>query len=285
MRDEEDAKYETEDHGSNSILLQKSKTKVFWQENAEQPAPMVKPAAQMHQKICQTDEVETDTRGVQATVLMVDNETQVYPHEMQQVNREERRTIRDRLDWNVRETYDYAAKFREVDDLRLHLSNSSQRRSWNNRQPSPPPSRRPDMVEHEHHLEPVDRDPRDPRDPREPRESRDPRDPRNRDNYPGHRMRDRYGHSQFSPEYAHSMERDVDYHEQRSEHSRGESPMELEESDENGAEDDDDVVAGHTFQPEWRGRGRTFRGKSHNYRGKHSGGRPYRSRGSYRGKF
>lgn len=272
-RNEEDMKYETEDHGSNSILLQKSKTKIFWEENTEQPARIAKPAAQMHQKICQTDEVETKTRAVQATVLMVDRESQVHPHDIQQASREERRPIMDRLDWGARDTYDYSPpKFREMDDLRLHLSNTSQRRSWN-RQASP--SRRPDTVDHEHRLDPIDHGSRNARMDSSPL--------RNRDNYSGHRVRDHYGHPRYSPEYRRSMERD-DYHDRRSEHSRGESPMELEDSDENGGEDDD-LVTGHTFQrePEWHGRGRPFRGKSHIYRGKHSGGRPYRSRGGYRG--
>lgn len=271
LRDEEDTRYETEDHGSNSILLQKSKTKIYWEENMEQPAPIAKPTTQMHQKICQTDEVETQAKGVQAVVAMVDCETQVYPHDLQQVNREERRPIMDRLDWSVRETYDYAPKFREMDDLRLHLSNSSQRRSWN-RQTSPP--RRPDTVDHEHHLEPVDHGSRNVR-----------RDSPFRDSYPGHRARDHYGHTRFSPEYRRSTERD-EYHDRRSEHSRGESPMELEDSDENG-NDDNGITTGHTYQreSEWHGRGRGTRGKGHTFKGKHPGGRPYRSRGGYRGKF
>ncbi|XP_014478204.1 PREDICTED: bromodomain-containing protein 4-like isoform X2 [Dinoponera quadriceps] len=279
VRDEEETKYETEDHGSNSILLQKSKTAIYWdnQENPEQlmPAACVKPTTNTHQKICQTDRVVTETKGVQVSVVMVDSGSQVYPHDIQQANREERRPIMDRLDWGMRETYDYAAsKFRE-DDLRVHLSNSSQRRSWN-RQVSP--SRRSETIDHEHRSDPVDHGSRN---------VRMDSPFKNRDNYQGHRVRDHYG--RYSPEYhGRSMERD-DYHERRSEHSRGESPMELEDSDENHRvdDDDDDLVTGYAFQrePEWHGRGRAMRGKGHIYRGKHSGGRPYRSRGGYRGKF
>lgn len=274
-RDEEDATYETEDHGSNSILLQKSKNKIYWEENTEHSTPIMKPATQMHQKICQTDEVEKLAKGVQVAVTMVDCETQVYPCDFQQVDREERRPIMDRLDWTLQETYDYTApKYREMDDLRLHLSNSSQRRSWN-RQASP--SRRPDMVDREHHVEVVDHGARRRNSPY-------------RDSYSGHRVREHYAHARFSPEYTRSMEHD-DYHDRRSEHSRGESPMELEDSDENGNGnhdvDNDDIMAGHAYQrePEWHGRGRGLRGKGHIFKGKHPGGRPYRSRGGYRGKF
>lgn len=256
----------SEDHTSNSILLQTSKTKIFWKENnAEQPISVPKAPTQMHQKICQTDEVETETKGVQAYVTMVDFESQVYPHDLQQI-KEEKRPIMDRLDWSARDTYEYGSKFREVEDLRWSLSNSSQRRSWN-RQTSPPRS-----DEHEHHLDSADH---------ESRSLRLDSPIRNRDDFSTHsNTRDHYSHDRYSPDYhRRSIERD-EFHDRRSDHSRGESPMELEESD-----DEFDSMTGHTFQrgSDWHGRGK--RGKSHNLRGKHVGGRPYRSRGNFRGKF
>lgn len=264
VRDEEDAKNDSEDHTSNSILLQRGKTKMYWEENAERPVPIAKPATQMHQKICQTDELEMKTKGVQASVATKDFESQVYPHDLQ-ANKEEKRPIMDRLDWSVRETYDYAPKYREVEDLRWSLSNSSQRRTLN-KQPSPP--RRTD--EREHRPDSADH---------VPRNLRLDSPFKSKDGYPGHKARDHYEHGRYSPEFRRSMERE-EFHDRRSEHSRGESPMELENSD-------DELVDDHAFQREsdWHRRGKILRGKSHIYRGKHSGGRPYRSRGGFRGKL
>ncbi|XP_072753833.1 uncharacterized protein [Anoplolepis gracilipes] len=265
-RNEEDhTKNDPEDHSSNSILLQKGKTKIFWEEsNVEQQIPIPKSTTQMHQKICQTDEVETETKGVQVYVTMTDAETQVYSHDLQQI-KEEKRPIMDRLDWSIRETYEYAPKFREADDLRWSLSNSSQRRSY--RQPSP--SRR-SVDEHEHHVDSMDHGSRSVR-----LES----PVRSRDDFSAHNTRDHYNHNRYSPDYhRRSMERN-DFHDRRSDHSRGESPMELEESD-------DELVDDHTFQREhdWHGRGKV-KDKSHALRGKHLGGKQYRSHGSFRGKF
>lgn len=96
---------------------------------------------------------------------------------------------------------------------------------------------------------------------------------RSRDDFSAHS--DHYGHSRYSPDYhRRSMERD-DFHDRRSNHSRGESPMELEESE-------DELVDGHTFQREHDWHGRVLRGKSHASRGKHLGGKQYRN---FRGKF
>lgn len=271
-RDEDNetqAKDDTEDHMSNSILLQKSKTKIYWEENNTEQIPIPKTTAQTHQKICQTDAVETEARGVQAgyTAIMVDSETQVYPHDIQPI-KEEKRSIMDRLDWGgQRETYEYApgSRFREVEDLRHSLSNSSQRHSWNR----PVSPRRSE--EHEHRLDASDD---------ASRNYRLDSPVRNRDGFSSHKVRDHYIHTARTPEYhARSVERD-DFHDRRSEHSRGESPMELESEDEYPDE--------HTFQrgggSDWHGR--VTRGKSHIQRGKHVGGRPYRgSRGSFRGKF
>lgn len=258
-RNEEDPhiKSEAEDHTSNSILLQKGKTKIFWEEtiNVEQQIPIPNKTTQTHQKICQTDEVETETKGIQTFVVMVDAELQVCAEDIDSV-KEERRPIMDRLDWNVRETYEYPPRFREVEDLRWSLNNSSQRRSWN-RQLSP--SRRSD--EHEHHVDPMDHGSRSVR-LESPPVSRSS-------------ARDHYDHSRYSPDYhRRSMERE-DFHERRSNHSRGESPMELEESE-------DELVDGHTFQREHDWHGRALRGKSHTLRGKHLGGKSYRN---FRGKF
>lgn len=264
VREEEYAKNDSEDHTSNSILLQRGKNKIYWEENVEQPVPVVRPTTQTHQKICQTDELETETKGVQASVTMADFGSQVCPYDIQQANKEERRPIMERLDWNTREADEYPPKFREV-DLRWSLNNSSQRRSWN-RQASP--SRRSD--EHEHHLDTIDNGSRN---------LRLDSSFTSRDNFSSHKMRDHYNHNRYSPDYRRSMECD-NFYDRRSEHSRGESPMELENSD-------DELVAGHTFQkePDWHGRGKVLRGKAQIFRGKYSGGRPYRSRGGFRDKF
>ncbi|XP_018395710.1 PREDICTED: protein SON-like isoform X2 [Cyphomyrmex costatus] len=258
--EEHNTKDVSEDHTSNSILLQKSKTKIFWKEsNAEQPTPIPK-TTQTHQKICQTDEVETDSKGVQVHVTTADFASQVYSDDLQQI-KEERRPIMDRLDWSARDTYEYGSKFREV-DLRWSLSNSSQRRTWN-RQTSP--SRRSDEQEQ---SDPIN----------ESRSSRLNSPPIRSNEFSAHsNTHDHYSHNRYSPDYQRrSSERD-EFHDRRSNHSRGESPMELEESD-------DELMTGHTFQrgSDWHGRGKVLRGKS-NLRGKHVGGRPYRSRGNYRG--
>lgn len=266
--EEKDTKDVSEDHTSNSILLQKSKTKIFWKENNAEPqsVPIPKAITQMHQKICQTDEVETETKGVQVHVTMADFGSQVYPHDIQQV-KEEKRPIMDRLDWSARDTYEYGSKFREVEDLRWSLNNSS-RRTWN-RQASP--SRRSD--EQEHHLNPMEH---------ESRNLRLDSPVRSRDDFSTHsNVRDMYSHDRYSPDYnRRSAERD-EFHDRRSDHSRGESPMELEESD-------DELMSSHTFQrgSDWHGKGKILKGKSsHNSRGKPVAGRPYRSRGNFRGKF
>ncbi|XP_054010749.1 protein SON-like isoform X1 [Hylaeus anthracinus] len=253
---------------SNSILLQKNKSKIYWEEEeAGECLTPVKSNVQMHQKICQTDEVETSTKLVQASVTMVDFEVQVYPQDLQQVTKEDKKPIMDRLDWNVRETFDYTPKFREADDLRWSLSNSSQKRTWNR---TVSPSRRTD--DREHRVDSVSLG-----------------SPiRNRDSFSSHKgsVRDHYVRDRYSPTYRHSLNERDDFHETRSDHSRGESPMILEDSGE-------EIELEHTFQrgAEWHGRGKILRGRSspvikqHVYRGKYSGGRSYRSRGSFRGKF
>ncbi|KAK2588354.1 hypothetical protein KPH14_004369 [Odynerus spinipes] len=267
-----DATNKYEEYPSNSILLQKGKNKIYWEEEDVQQynnVPMTKQSAvQTHQKICQTDELETDTKYVQANADMVDCGVQVCSYDIQQEIKEEKRPIMDRLDWNVRETYDYAPKYREADDLRWSLSNSSQKRPWR-RGLSPP--RRSD--EREHRLETVPS-------PEHPSRNIKLDSPmRSRDSYSSHRggpVRDHYSRERYSPSYRRSMDQD-DFRENRSDRSRGESPMELEDSE----EDMDDAFTFQRGSSDWHGRGRSFRGKMHTMRGKHSTGRPYRGRGSF----
>ncbi|XP_043263096.1 serine/arginine repetitive matrix protein 2-like isoform X1 [Colletes gigas] len=264
-------------YSSNSILLQRSKCKIYWEEEEGQHLSPIKHNVQTHQKICQTDEVETNTKFVQASVIMVDFEVQVYPQDLQHVTKEEKRPIMDRLDWNMRETFDYTPKFREADDLRWSLSNSSQKRTWN-RTVSPP--RRTDDREHRvDSVSSLDHNSRN---------LKLGSPIRNRDNFSSHKgsLRDHYVHERYSPNYRHSLNERDDFHESRSDVSRGESPMMLDDSAE-------EIELEQTFQrgTDWHGRGKLSRGRSsplikqHVYRGKHSGGRSYRGRGSFRGKF
>ncbi|XP_076757835.1 uncharacterized protein LOC143427509 isoform X3 [Xylocopa sonorina] len=273
----ENVKNEQNVYSSNSILLQKSKSKIYWdeEEGGQHLISSLKQNVQMHQKICQTDELETSTKFVQASVTMIDFEVQVYPQDLQHAVKEEKRPIMDRLDWNVRETFDYTPKFREADDLRWSLSNSSQKRTWSR---NVSPSRRLDDREHridsslDHSSRNIKLD-----------------SPiRSRDSFSGHKgsVRDHYVRERYSPNYRHSLDERDDFHENRSDHSRGESPMMLEDSAE-------ELELEHTFQrgTDWHGRGKMSRGRSsplikpHVYRGKHSGGRSYRGRGGFRGKF
>ncbi|KAG7199425.1 hypothetical protein KM043_014053 [Ampulex compressa] len=266
---QEDTQNEPKEHVSNSILLQKDKNKIYWEEDKQYLA-IVKPNMQMHQKICQTDEIETESRAVQATVAMVDFELQVSPYDLQQASKEEKKPIMDRLDWNMRETFDYTPKYREAGDLRWSLSNSSQKRPWNR---TISPARRSD--DHERRIDSTDHNSRN---------LKLGSPVRNRDSFSNHKgmPRDHYVRDRYSPGYRHSVEERDDFHESRSEHSRGESPMVLEDSGE-------ELEVEHTFHrgSDWHGRGKPLRGKppfmkNHLLRGKHSG-RPYRGRGGYRG--
>lgn len=260
IHDEKDAENESENRTSNSILVQKGKTRIFWEENVELQVPITKSKGGM-QKICQTDEVEVVTIGVQASVTMVDFASQVYPDDFQPISKEDRKPIMDRLDWNMEKPYDHT--LREA-DLRWSLSNSSQKRFWN-RQTSPKNS-----DEHEHHVDPLDHGSRN---------LKLDSSFKDRDSFSNHKLRDHYGHDRYSPDYRHSIECD-DFYDKRSDHSRGESPMELDNSD-------DESVTEHAFKggSDWHGKGKTSRGKGHSLRGRHSGGRPYWSRGNLRGKF
>lgn len=269
-----DSKNKYEEYPSNSILLQRGKNKIYWKDEDvlqqyNNNVPMAKQSSvQTHQKICQTEEHETETKYVQASVDMVDFGMQVYPYDIQHGIKEDKRLIMDRLDWNVRETYDYAPKYRETEDLRWSSSNSSQKRPWK-RGLSPPRG----SDEREHRLETM------PSPEHQSRNLKLDSPMRSRDSYSGHRggpIRDNYVRERYSPNYRRSIDQD-DFRENRSDRSRGESPMELEDSEE-------DLDDGFTFQrgsSDWHGRGKSFRGKSYTTRGKHSTGRPYRGRGSY----
>lgn len=256
-----DSNNKYEEYPSNSVLLQKGKNKIYWEEDDVQQynATVTKQAVQTHQKICQTEEIETDTKYVEARVDMVDFEMQVYPDDIEEVAKEERKSIMDRLDWKIRD------KHRETDDLRWSLSNSSQKRPWKK---GSSPGRR--SAEREHHLETV------PSPEHPPRNFKMDSPMRSRDSYSSHRgsFRDHYVRDRYSPNCRRSTNMD-DFRENRSDRSHGESPMKLEDSE----EDSDDTF---TFQREiwdWYGRGKSLRGKTNNTtRGKYSGGRPYRGR-------
>ncbi|XP_043502839.1 uncharacterized protein LOC122524588 isoform X2 [Polistes fuscatus] len=252
-----DSKSKYEEYPSNSILLQKGKNKIYWEEEEVQQydTSLITQSMQMHQKICQTEEIETDSKFVEARVDMVDFEMQVYPHDIEYGIKEERKSIMDRLDWKTRD------KPREADDLRWSLTNSSQKRPW--KRTLSPPNRR--SHDRDHHFEII---------PSPEHPSRNS-PMRSRDSYSRGPIREQY--DRYSPSYKRSMTID-DFRETRSDRSRGESPMKLEDSE----EDSDEIF---TFQREmigWCGRGgggRPFRGKSNTTRGKYSGGR--RGRGSF----
>ncbi|KAK0162929.1 hypothetical protein PV327_006656 [Microctonus hyperodae] len=267
---------------SNSILLQKNKDKSLWEEmidkRVKQPPKII---VETHQKYCQT-ELEMDSKSTQTELEVADFCVQVCPGELQPSPREEKRPIMDRLDWNVRETYDYTQKVREVDDLRWSLSNSSQKRSWN-RGISPQTS----QEREDRHCSPELR----------PLELQDSRDYHrgspicNRESFPIHRgiNRDNFSpHDRYSPDFRRGLDHQDEYLELRSEHSREESPMIIEEHD-----DEIEIMEPESFHREssWRGRGKSYGQsntphKSRSNRGKHAGGRSFRGRGGgYRGKF
>ncbi|KAL2716791.1 serine/arginine repetitive matrix protein 2 [Vespula squamosa] len=258
-----------EEYPSNSILLQKSKHKIYWEDDEVQQqqqqqqqsnVPVAKQTVQTHQKICQT-EIETDTKYVEARVDMVDFEMQVYPDDIEEMIKEERKSIMDRLDWKIRD------KHRETDDLRWSLSNSSQKRPW--KKGSSPGTRSAEREQH--HLETVPPSPEHP-----PRNFKVDSPMRNRDgSYSSHRgsFHEQYVRDRYSPNCRRSANID-DFRENRSDRSHGESPMKMEDSE----GDSDDTF---TFQRDildWYGKGKAFRGKANTTRGKNSGGRPLRGR-------
>lgn len=121
---------ETAEETSNSILLRKGKNKIDW-EDLEETQSASKSSIQMHQKICQTDELETASMGVQASVSVAHIGIQVYSTDIQQpFTQQEKRPLTDRLDWSMRETYDYSNKMRDSEDLRWSLSSSQKRTPW-----------------------------------------------------------------------------------------------------------------------------------------------------------
>ncbi|XP_008543212.1 uncharacterized protein LOC103568233 [Microplitis demolitor] len=274
---------------SNSILLQKPSIKQLWQEIKETRLEEIKPAVEVHQKYCQTDSKEFVEQCTQTEVEMVDFSVQVHPGELQPPLREEKRPIMDRLDWNVRETYDYNSKAREVNDLRWSLSNSSQKRSWNTRGVSPSSQDQDDRIMlSPGHLSHLDHDARE-------YHHRVPSPLRRADNYSLNRGPTRRSFSpherHFSPDYRHDIERQDNYHESRSERSHEPSPIVIDDPDEI------EIIEQETFSshdPNWRGRNSKSFGqtatpvhKSRSVRGKHSSGRSFRGRGSssYRGKY
>ncbi|XP_043284555.1 uncharacterized protein [Venturia canescens] len=277
----DDAEPIVQDSGSNSILLRGGRGKLLWEtsDKMQNSTDTTRPFVETHQKICQTDETLTESKAVQVEIKpkTADFSQQIFPGELQQVTKEEKRPIMDRLDWNVRENYDYPNKLRDTDDLRWTLNN------WN-RGLSPPDV----LVEDRRINSPpsgqMDRDDR--------RGGMNvPPSTRPRDNYPFDRSssREHYSRDQFSPPYRRSIERQEDFHDVRSDHSRGESPMVLEEPpDEVEILDEDHYSRGS----DWRSsRGNTSFAprqsalqKIQNLRGKASG-RTFRGRGGFRGKF
>lgn len=236
-----------------------------------------KPPVEMHQKYCQTELPIIEDVACQTNIEQGDFCVQVCPGDLAPPPREEKRPIMDRLDWNIRETFDYTPKIREVDDLRWSLSNTSQKRPWH-RTLSP-------EITHDHEDEPL----RSP-DHRGLQIDHDSRDyhrnspNRSRESFNIHR-----GRNSFSPRETFSPYRrgPDEYHEDRSERSREESPLIIEERD-----DDIELIEQESFSREsnWRGRGKSYGStvghKPKMPRGKFSGGRSFRGRGGgYRGKF
>ncbi|XP_015109783.1 serine/arginine repetitive matrix protein 1 isoform X2 [Diachasma alloeum] len=253
---------------SNSLLVQRTKNKIIW-DDEEEEREKLPPKADMFQKYTQTESL-LEEKSTQTSNESMDFCAQVCPGDFEPTPppvREEKRPIMDRLDWSVRDNYDFPAK-RDAGDLRWSLSNA---RSWNLGSPSR-----------------VDRETRT----RSPERGHEPRDSRAFDLSPirsreefshqsgrgfGSRERDRRG----SPTFRRSMERQDDY-DNRSDRSRGGSPSGVDESD------DIEIIEESFSRDNWRGRGKSFGSlKARSSRAKFStGGRPYRGRGSgFRGKF
>ena len=277
---------ETAEEASNSILLRKGKNKIDWEDLEDLPSPP-KPSVQMHQKICQTDELETASMGVQASASIAHIGTQVYPTDVQQpFTQQEKRPVTDRLDWNLRETYDYSSKMRESEDLRWSL-NSSQKRPWG-RAISPERPIRP-LNEHNMSLNssmgpslslgaPIEH----------PRSLNIEATLRERDAFPGNRgpMLDHMRSGNYSTSFSRSIEdrgnfRDerANFHDEMVNQSRGESPMALDEP----AEDLDLDQGGFSREPMGPSKAALFF-KSRVPRETSLGGRPS-GRGSFRGKY
>ncbi|XP_015518366.2 stress response protein nst1 isoform X1 [Neodiprion lecontei] len=274
----EDTTSESEERSSNSILLKKGKNKIYWDEEEERHSQItVKSGVHVHQKICQTDEVQTEQKEVQATVITAEFGVQVNLNDLEQPAKEEKRPIMDRLDWDMRETFDYTPKPREADDLRWSLSNSSQKRPWG-RAISPP------------------RGPEDRSFSRERTSSDYPNrtltlctPARSREEFSSHRgpiLRDHFIREPLPPSYRQNLDdHDEHFHDNRSDRSRGESPMVIDDSPEE-IEEEPEVFARTTERivltkiprgqsiPVFKGRGGPREG------------RPFRGgRGSYRDKF
>uniref|UniRef100_A0A0C9Q4C2 Srrm2_1 protein n=2 Tax=Fopius arisanus TaxID=64838 RepID=A0A0C9Q4C2_9HYME len=245
---------------SNSLLVQRTKSKIIW-DNEEEEKERLPPKPDMFQKYTQTENVVED-KGTQTNNDTMEFGTQVCPRDLQPSPVPEKRPIMDRLDWNVRDNYDFVPTNRDAGDLRWSLSNS---RSWNRTSP---------IQEHETRT-------RSPERIHEGRDSRafDLSPIRSRD-FPhqssrafSSRERDR----RLSPPFKRSMEGPDDY-DLRDDRSPGDSPSVMDETDEI-------EILEESFSRDnsWRGRGKPFRSS----RGKFStGGRSFRGRGSgFRGKF
>ncbi|XP_034938484.1 serine/arginine repetitive matrix protein 2-like isoform X2 [Chelonus insularis] len=263
---------------SNSILLHRNKNKIIWEEFLEKPTEEVKQPIETHQKYCQTESSIGIHQMTQTYIETADFCVQVCPGELQP-QREEKRTIMDRLDGNIGDPYDYGSKSRQIVDLRQSLNNSLQKRSLH-RGLSPPPQ---DRNERNHSLE------------RMPHQDHDSRDfhrhsIRRGDNFSMHRGSSHrsYSPEEFSSDYRHKLDHQDNYHESRHDRSRERSPIMIDNS-----HDDVTIMNEDSFSRDsgWRGRGKSFGSfnsthKSRPNRGKHSGGRSFRGGrgGNYRGR-
>ncbi|CAB0037815.1 unnamed protein product [Trichogramma brassicae] len=108
-------------------------------------------------KICQTDDPGRESIAVQTTAETQDFSMQVMDHDFLPAPREDlqRRPVADRLDWNLRETFDHAVKTtRDVDhEVRWGMNHARERMmqqaNWNNR-PFSPPKLQPIVSDHHH---------------------------------------------------------------------------------------------------------------------------------------
>ncbi|KAL7297345.1 hypothetical protein TKK_0009736 [Trichogramma kaykai] len=146
---------------SNSILIRKGRTEIHWEEEEKQLQSQLLSHERKRvitvQKICQTDDPGRESVAVQTTAETQDFSMQVMDHDFLPAPREElqRRPVADRLDWNMRETFDHAVKTtRDVDhEVRWSMNHARERMmqqaNWNNR-PFSPPKLQPIVSDHHH---------------------------------------------------------------------------------------------------------------------------------------
>lgn len=239
----DDTQIELQEYSSNSILLQQGKNKIAWTEEEEQHSSSTKTFVQTHQKICQTDELETENKFVQASVIMMNAEVQVNIIDVRVIPKEEKKPIVERLDWNSRETFDYTSKYSESDDLKWGPSQKSSR--WNR---SSPPRKLDDLE----------------------RERRATLELHGTSGLELHRSRDPYASHRtvtigenWSPtynprsgigEHDRRMDEFHEIHEIRSNHSLGESPMVIDDSDD---DIDTEVYPKGLSSTDWHSRGKS----------------------------